>query len=75
MSRAARQTVPWILWPIAATWDLVAFMLRLTGRFIGVVIALVLMLLSVLLGLTIVGLPVAIPLFILAVMLLFRSIF
>jgi hypothetical protein len=75
MRRNARAGAPWIFWPIAALWDLVAFVLGLTGRLIGIVLALVLMLGSVLLGLTVIGLPIAIPLFIVALALLVRSLF
>ncbi|MCI0435960.1 MAG: hypothetical protein L0271_20325 [Gemmatimonadetes bacterium] len=75
MARPARESAPWIFWPIAAVWDLIAFVIRLTGRAIGIVISLVLMVLSVILGLTIVGLPLAIPVFLLGFLLLLRSLF
>jgi len=75
MARSARESAPLIFWPIAALWDLLAFVLQLTGRLVGVVVSLVLMALSIVLGLTIVGLPIAIPTFVIACLLLIRSIF
>jgi hypothetical protein len=70
-----RATAPWIFWPIAAAWDLVAFVVKLAGRLVGVVLALVLMGSGVLLSLTVVLLPIGIPLGILGFLLLLRSIF
>jgi len=75
MARTARHTVPWIFWPIAAVWDLLAFVLRLTGRLVAGVIGLVLLMGGVLLSFTIVGAPLGIPLAIVGLLLLFRSLF
>jgi hypothetical protein len=75
MASSARHSVPWIFWPIAAVWDLLAFVLRLAGRLITGVIGLVLLMAGVLLSFTIVGAPIGIPLAIVGVLLLFRSLF
>jgi hypothetical protein len=75
MVQPARASAPWIFWPIAALWDLVAFVLRLTGRVAGAAVSLALIATSILLGLTIIGLPIAIPLFFVGCLLLVRSIF
>jgi hypothetical protein len=75
MVKPARESAPWFLWPFAALWDLLAFVLRLTGRLIGVVLGLVLLIVGIVLTLTIVGAPVGIPLFIFGLLLLVRSMF
>lgn len=75
MARTAREHVPWIFWPIAAVWDLLAFVLRLTGRMVAGVIGLALLTGGVLLTFTIVGAPIGIPLAVVGLLLLFRSLF
>ena len=74
MSDGARR-YPWILWPFVALWDLLAFILRLTGRLVGVVIGLVLMIAGAVLCFTVIGLPIGIPLIVLGFALMIRGIF
>ena len=75
MARSARESAPWIFWPIAAVWDLLAFVLRLTGRLVAAVIGLVFLLGGALLSVTIVGAPIGIPFSVLGLLLLVRAIF
>jgi len=75
MASSARETAPWIFWPVAAIWDVLAFVLRLTGRLVSGVIGLVLLIGGALLSFTIVGAPIGIPLSIVGLLLLFRSLF
>jgi hypothetical protein len=75
MARSARETAPWIFWPVAAIRDLLAFVLRLTGRLVSGVIGLVLLIGGALLSFTIVGAPIGIPLGLVGLLLLFRSLF
>ena len=75
MVQPARESAPWFLWPVAALWDLLAFIIRLTGRLIGAVIGLVFLVLGVVFTMTVVGAPIGIPLFIFGLMLLVRSMF
>jgi len=75
MTQSARQGAPWFLWPFAALWDLLAFVLKLTGRLVAAVIGLVLMIVGVLVTLTVVGAPVGVPLFVVGLLLLIRSLF
>ena len=65
----------WLLWPLIALWRLVTTILELTGRFVAMVLGLVLMLAGSLVSLTIVGAIVGIPLFIIGFMLVLRGIF
>ena len=39
---AARDTAPWIFWPFAALWDLLAAILLLTGRVLAAILGVVL---------------------------------
>ncbi len=72
---SVRESAPWLLWPLAAVWDLLAWHLSLTGRLLGIVLALGLMATGVAATLTVVGAIVGIPLFSLGLLLLIRSLF
>ena len=71
----AKRHVPWILMPFYAIWLLIAFIVQLTGRVVGVVLALALMIAGIVATLTVVGAIVGIPLLIIGFLLLLRSIF
>ena len=75
VGQPARRNAPWFLWPFAVLWDLLAFVLRLTGRLIGIVLGLVLLGLGIALSLTVVGAPIGVPLAVLGFLLLLRGIF
>jgi len=69
----------WLLWPFIAIrralWRLVTTIIGLTGRFVAMVLGLVLMLAGFLVSLTIVGAIVGVPLFIVGFMLVLKGIF
>ena len=67
--------IHFLLWPFWALWHLIALIFNLTGRFVGLVLGLVFMLVGVIATLTIVGAIVGIPLFIIGFLLFLRSIF
>ena len=73
--QAEKKTVPWFLWPFVALWKLVAFILQLTGRVVGVVLGLALVIAGILVSLTVVGAIVGIPLAIVGLLLIIRGIF
>jgi hypothetical protein len=75
MGQPARQSAPWILWPFAALWDLLAFVLRATGRLVGVLLGLTLMIVGLLVTVTVIGAPLGIPLAVFGFLLLLRSLF
>jgi hypothetical protein len=75
MQNGQARRVPPLLWPLVAPWRLLAALLKLTGRVVGAVIALALMTVGLILCFTGVGLPLGIPLAILGLLLVFRSIF
>lgn len=75
MPRSNDHHVPLIFWPFAALWGFLAFILKATGRLIGVILGLVLMLLGFLLTMTVIGAFVGIPLMVLGFLLVLRSLF
>jgi hypothetical protein len=75
MSEKEEKRVPVLLWPFYAIWRLVAFILEITGRLIGVVLGLVLLIPGLLVSLTVVGAVVGIPLMILGMLLILRGLF
>jgi hypothetical protein len=75
MTTENKQHIPWYLWPFAALWKLLAVIVELTGRFVAMVLGIVLIVVGVLVSLTIVGAIIGIPLAIIGLLLLFRGIF
>lgn len=73
MSKEKR--TPWFLWPFVALWRLLAFLLGLTGRLVLGVVGLVFMIAGLILTVTLIAAPVGIPLAVVGVLLVLRSIF
>ncbi len=73
--RHYRRGVPWFLWPFWLIWRLVIGIVAFTGRIVGAVVGLVLMIAGLLISLTVIGLVVGVPLIIFGFLLLLRSIF
>lgn len=74
-SKTKQNTVPWYLWPFVALWRLIAFILELTGRILGAVLGLLMIIAGILLSLTVIGAVVGVPLIILGGLLMVRAIF
>ena len=74
MTKEERRT-PWILWPFVALWNLITWILMLTGRLVAAVLGLVFMILGAILTVTVVGAVVGIPFIIFGFALMVRSIF
>jgi hypothetical protein len=75
MTTETKQHIPWYLWPFAAIWKLMAVIVELTGRFVAMVLGIVLILVGVIVSLTIVGAIIGVPLAIVGLLLLFRGMF
>jgi len=75
MSDTDARRTPWFLWPFVLVWDLLAFVLKLTGRLVAAVLGLVLMIVGVILTVTLIAAPVGIPLALFGLLLMLRSIF
>jgi hypothetical protein len=67
--------VSWFLWPFVAFWRLVTFILEMTGRFVAILLGIVLIAVGVLVSLTVLGAVVGIPLALFGLLLLFRGLF
>jgi hypothetical protein len=70
-----KKSVPWFLWPFKLIWDLLAFILNLTGRLVGVILGLVFLIVGLILTILVISAPVGIPLMIFGFMLMIRSLF
>ncbi|MBI9048355.1 MAG: hypothetical protein JEZ00_02965 [Anaerolineaceae bacterium] len=70
-----KKSVPWFLWPFKLIWDLLAFILNVTGRIVGAVLGLVLLIVGLLLTILIFAAPIGIPLMVFGFMLMIRSLF
>ena len=75
MSAEENKPVPWYLWPFWAIWQLVTGILKLTGRLVAVIFGLVLMVGGVVVSLTVIGLIIGVPLFLVGLLLVFRGLF
>ena len=58
------EQVPWYLWPFWAIWRFLTWIVRLTGRLIAIVLGLVMVIVGAVLSITVVLLPLGIPLII-----------
>ena len=75
MTTETKKHVPWYLWPFVALWKLLAVIVEMTGRFVAMVLGIVLIVVGVIVSLTIVGAIIGIPLAIVGLLLLFRGMF
>jgi hypothetical protein len=62
-----------LLWPFVAIWNLVVWIVSLTGRLIAVLIGLVFIVAGIILTLTVVGAVLGIPLALFGVLLMVRG--
>lgn len=75
MTHQSKGRIPWYLWPFAAIWKLLALIVEMTGRFVAMVLGVLLIFAGVLVSLTIVGAIVGVPLAIIGLLLFLRGIF
>ena len=74
MTHESKRT-PWFFWPFVAIWNLVAWILGLTGRLVAAVLGLVFMIVGAIITITVVGAVIGIPMIIFGFLLMLRSIF
>lgn len=72
---AGMNDIPWFLWPFEALWNLLSGIFMLTGRMVLAIVGLMLAVLGAVLTVLIVTAPVGIPLALLGGLLITRSIF
>jgi hypothetical protein len=70
-----RKRTPWLLWPFVAIWDLIAWILRLSGRLVAALLGLAFMIIGAILTVTIIGAVIGIPFIVFGFLLMLRSIF
>jgi len=70
-----KRKIPILLWPFWALLQLTVWILKFTGKLIGAILGLVLVIAGVLLTITVIGAIIGVPLILLGVMLMFKSIF
>jgi hypothetical protein len=75
MTTETKKHIPWYLWPFAALWKLLAVIVEMTGRFVAMVLGIVLIVVGVIVSLTIVGAIIGIPLAFVGLLLLLRGMF
>lgn len=69
------EQVPWYLWPFWMIWRFVAWIVRLTGRLIAVILGFAMVIIGGVLCITVVLLPLGIPMIIFGLLLIFRGLF
>ena len=72
---AQARTIPWLLWPFMALWELLLLVLIITGRVFCLILALGLMIVGIALTMTVTGAAIGIPIAVLGLLLMVRSIF
>ncbi|MEJ2262010.1 MAG: hypothetical protein P8X95_01095 [Anaerolineales bacterium] len=75
MSSETERKVPLLLWPFWAIWRLLTLILNLTGRLIAVILGLALMIVGAILIITIVALPIGIPVAVIGFLMVMRGLF
>lgn len=73
--RKTKRRIPWYLLPFWWIWELLALIVRMTGRLVAVILGLVLMIAGVLVSVTVVGLIIGIPLIFVGVLLVIHGLF
>lgn len=72
---SSHRTTPILVLPFVLLWDLITWILCLTGRVLAAVVGLVLMIAGIFISMTIIGAFVGVPLIIFGFLLMLRSIF
>ncbi len=70
-----RKHAPWFLWPFIAIWNLIAWIVGLTGRLVAIIIGGVLLIVGAILTVLIVTAPIGIPLALLGLLLVIKGLF
>lgn len=70
-----KRKVPLLLWPFYAMMQLVIWILKVTGRLLGFLLGVVMIVVGIVLCATLIGAILGVPLVILGGMLAFKSIF
>lgn len=74
-TKEKRVRIPCFLLPFWWLWRLIALIVALTGRLVAVVLGSALMLVGFILCITLLGLPIGIPMIVMGLLLVLRGIF
>jgi hypothetical protein len=69
------EKVPWYLWPFWAIWRFISWIVRLTGRLIAVVLGFAMIIIGAVLCITVLLLPLGIPIIVFGFLLVMRGLF
>jgi hypothetical protein len=72
---AEEKRTHWRLWPFVAVWQLLTWILELTGRLVAVILGLLLILVGTVLSLTVIGAVVGVPVGLFGILLVLRGLF
>ena len=72
---AHARTIPWLLWPFVIVWRLLELVFIVTGRILGILLALGLMVVGIAIAMMTAGAPLGVPIAVLGFLLMIRSIF
>ena len=75
MTNRSEKRVPFLLWPFKALWDLLTFILRLTGRLVAALIGLGIAIVGFILTILVISAPIGIPMMVFGFLLMVRGIF
>jgi len=75
MTNRSEKRVPFLLWPFKALWDLLAFILRLTGRLVAALIGLGIAIVGFILTILVISAPIGIPMMVFGFLLVVPGIF
>lgn len=75
MTDRSEKRVPFLLWPFKIIWDLLAFILRLTGRLVAALIGLGIAIVGFTLTILVISAPIGIPMMVFGFLLMVRGIF
>ena len=75
MSHSSEKHTPLLLWPFKAVWDLLTWILRISGRLVAAGIGLTIAIVGTILTVLVISAPIGIPMMVFGFMLMVRGIF
>jgi hypothetical protein len=72
MSEQKKKT-PWFLWPFVAIWNLIVYIVSLTGRMVAIILGLALLIVGAILTALVITAPIGIPLAIFGLLLVVKG--
>ncbi len=70
---STRRKTPWFLWPFVAIWDLVVYIVSLTGRLVAMLLGLALLIVGAILTALVITAPIGIPLALFGLLLIIKG--